>query len=220
MCLLFLPFLREEGIASSTVSGRVGNRIRAVVLTPGTGCLFRGVFAGVGSMAAAEIIEDEPSDRLLERLRDSAAGAVDSGWSTFEPVFRLETLVTLYNVFFGDVCDEDGGEKVRFDERVVDQFDDLGDEAERATGGGGGVCAARPKRCVEERVVFRVGYEWVISYFAPCLGVDGVCTADRSGGVVVMLAGAKGGPRRKCLMGGEYSNTRFLDKQGAPDRAM
>lgn len=54
----------------------------------------------------------------------------------------------------------------------------------------------RPKRCVEERVVLRVGYEWVISYFAPCRGVDGVCTADRNGGVVVMLAGANGASRR------------------------
>lgn len=103
--------------------------------------------------------------------------------------------MTLDNVFLGDVCAEDGGEKLRFDERVVDRFGDLGDEVERVTGGGGGVCAARPKRCVEERVVLRVGYEWVISYFAPCLGVDGVCTSDRSGGVVVMLAGANGAPR-------------------------
>lgn len=35
-----------------------------------------------------------------------------------------------------------------------------------------------------------------MSYFAPCLGVDGVCTADRNGGVVVMLAGANGASRR------------------------
>lgn len=98
--------------------------------------------------------------------------------------------MTLKSVFFGEVCVDGGGEKVWSDERVVDRFDDLGEDAERATGGGGGVCAARPKRCVEERVVLRVGYEWVMSYFAPCLGVDGVCTADRNGGVVVMLAGA------------------------------
>lgn len=78
MYLLFLAFFRSEGIASSTVSGRAGNRTRAVVLTPGTGCRFRGVLAGVGSMAVAEIAEAEPSGKILERLRDLPADTVDS----------------------------------------------------------------------------------------------------------------------------------------------
>lgn len=104
--------------------------------------------------------------------------------------------MTLKSVFLGEVCVEDGGEILLLDERVADRLGDLGDDAERTTGRGGGVCAARPKRCVEERVVLRVGYECVISYLAPCLGVDGVCTADRNGGVVVMLAGTNGASRR------------------------
>lgn len=86
MCLLFLAIFRAEGIASSTVSGRVGNRIRAVELTPETGCRFRGVLAGVGSMAVAESIEDVSSGRTLERLRDFTTDAVDSGCCTVELV--------------------------------------------------------------------------------------------------------------------------------------
>ena len=69
---------------------------------------------------------------------------------------------------------------------------------------------------VEERVVLRVGYEWVISYFAPCLGVDGVCTADRNGGVVVMLASASSALRR-VIDTKRRSNLCFPEKQGAPD---
>lgn len=86
MRLLFLALFRAGGIASSTVSGRVGNRIRAVELTPETSCRFRGVLAGVGSMAVAERIEDVSSGKMLECFPDFTTDAVEWVCCTIELV--------------------------------------------------------------------------------------------------------------------------------------
>ena len=56
-CLFLPPRFRAAGIASSTVSGRAGNKTLAVEARVGAEIgFFRGVLAGVGSMLAPVLV--------------------------------------------------------------------------------------------------------------------------------------------------------------------
>ena len=74
-------FFLVLGIASSALSGGIGNKTRAVELIAGAGCNFflSGVFAGVGNISAALLLENAGRERLLSRPEDAAAEVLLTG---------------------------------------------------------------------------------------------------------------------------------------------